>query len=70
MPLEPIVLSGNWSRIRLAVPKRVWPPHTSFNLQFRVAKGVFPAGSVWIDDVSIHNLSSNATSLEEHWRVG
>ena len=59
---QSVILSGNWSRVRLVVPKGLWPPQTSFNLQFGVAAGVFPSGSVWLDDVAIRNSTAISDS--------
>ena len=55
------VLSAGWTRITLDVPKRVWKEGVSFNLQIGspTRHDVFAAGSVWIDDVSVQNMSSN-----------
>ena len=53
------IASSNWTEFTVAVPAKVRPTSTSFQLRvgFDAGSTVFPAGAVWIDDVSIRNVS-------------
>ena len=62
------MLCSNWTRIAFEVDAKIWPlvqpgsKKPTFNLRLSAAgvgaAGRFAAGSVWVDDVSIRNLTA------------
>ncbi len=71
VPLAPRMtahtLAAQWTKITATIPQGTRPAGSTLNLLLTAAPGdVFPAGSVWVDDVSVVCVGNCSAVRRQH----